>query len=309
MDNKSSVDSQYNMKELYIYIWQHSAYHQIRTCFAALLTLPLALAPMEIQRRIFDDAISPKNVNLLILLVSIYAAVIVIQQLIKFVYNMLRAKTAEKTIRVLRNQLVDNTAESDVEDEGARVSMVTGEVEPVGSFAGDAFAQLITEGGVLVVVFAYMLYTEFWLAWVAALAFVPQAMLTPLVQKKINENSEKRIKHVRAVGDDTLAISTGEQSLDSRVTKRIGAIYILRMIISKLKFGLKAALNLLDHSADLAVLGFGGYLVITGESEIGVVVAFLSGLGQLRVPWRTLINYFRIASDAQLRFGMLREHL
>lgn len=297
------------MKELYTYIWQSSSSSQISACLVALLTLPLTLIPIEIQRRIFDDAITPNNLNLLIWLVVTYAAVIITQQLIKFTYNMLCARAAEKTIQDLRSKLADSTSATSDSDDGSLVSMITGEVEPVGSFAGNAFAQVITEGGVLLVIFGYMLYTEFALAWVAAAAFLPQALLTPIVQNQINQQSKKRIEQVRAVGDDTLAVSTGLDIPDSRLPRRIGAIYLLRMIISKLKFGLKAILNLLDHSADLAVLGFGGYLVIIDQTEIGVIVAFLSGLGQIRTPWRTLINYFRVASDAKLRFSLLSEHL
>ena len=68
-------------------------------------------------------------------------------------------------------------------------------------------------------------------------------------------------------------------------------------------------LNFLDHAADLVVLGAGGMMVIDGQTEIGVVVAFLSGLDRLRSPWRTLISYFRVSSDAQVRFGLMREKI
>lgn len=294
-------------KALYRFIWKNSSRQQLVVCAVALLTLPLTLAPIELQRRMIDDAIGTGDLDLLILLAGTYGVVIVLQQGVKLVYNILRGKLSETLNRIMRERIVGETGKGDADvDEGSTVSMLTSEVEPVGGFGGDAYAQIVTEGGVLVTIFAYMFYTEFWLAVVAAVAFIPQALATPLVQDRINAQSSKRVEEIRAVGGDVLGVRQGDTSKRRRALDRIGRIFDIRLLIFKLKFGLKALLNLLDHGADLVVLGIGGYMVIQGETQIGVVVAFLSGLDRLRSPWRTLISYFRVLSDAQLRFGMLR---
>jgi len=107
----------------------------------------------------------------------------------------------------------------------------------------------------------------------------------------------------------SLDVRKGDERKRDRARARIARIFDIRLLIFKLKFGLKAVLNFLDHSADLVVLGVGGAMVISGETQIGVVVAFLAGLDRLRSPWRTLISYFRVLSDAQLRFAMMREKM
>ncbi len=243
-------------------------------------------------------------------LVGIYGGVIVAQQITKYSYNYFQGRLSESVIQHLREKIltdIDPDAEND--DEGTVVTMLSGEVEPIGAFAGSAFALLVTEGGVLIVIFAYMLYTEFWLALVAIAVFIPQALATPIVQNLINVKAAKRVTHVRAIGDDVVSISRGEEEGSKRAKISIQHIFNIRLTIIRLKFLLKAFLNLFDHMADLIVLGCGGYMVIIGESNIGVVVAFLSGLSHLRSPWRTLINYFRGVSNAQLRFRMLKEQL
>ena len=278
----------------------------------ALATLPLTLVPIELQRRLIDDAMGDKSVTLLLTLISIYTAVILLQQVVKYIYNVIVGRISEHVIRTLRFSILHDLPTDDGDPdrkEGAVVSMLTGEVEPVGGFAGRAYALLVTEGGVLLVVFGYMLYTQWALALVAFIAFIPQSLATPLVQNWINKQSVERIGLLRDVGDDAVDISQGD---DSSKTKdkgdvKIGSIYSVRLIINKLKYGLKAVLNLFDHAADLVVLGFGGYLVINDQSTVGVVVAFLSGLSQLRGPWRTLITYFRTLSDAALRYKMLNK--
>ena len=299
--------------DLYRFIWRNSSRQQIIACLVALLTLPLTLAPIELQRRMIDDAITNSDLEQLLFLVGIYAIVIILQQGVKFTYNVLRGRMSEHLNRIMRGRIISLAKVGEQEEgsvnDGDTVSMLTGEVEPVGGFGGDAYAQIVTEGGVLLTIFAYMIYTEFWLALVAIAAFVPQAIATPLIQDRINAQSAARVEEIRAVGSNVLDVRKGDERKRDRARARIARIFDIRLLIFKLKFGLKAVLNFLDHSADLVVLGVGGAMVISGETQIGVVVAFLAGLDRLRSPWRTLISYFRVLSDAQLRFAMMREKM
>lgn len=169
-------------------------------------------------------------------------------------------------------------------EDGAVVSMLTAEVKPIGGFGGSAFALLITEGGVLLSVMGYMLFTQLDLAIVAILAFIPQAIATPMVQKHINQQSAEQIELVRSVGDDALAEKQERTIGGTDAKRRIGLIYLNRLIINRLKFSLKAILNVFDHLADLAVLGCGGYLVIVGQTDVGVVVAFCRASVPCEVP-------------------------
>ncbi len=307
MDKKSKQKFSFkDAGKLYRFIWSHSARDQVIVCLVALLTLPFTLAPLELQRRIIDDAVADKSVELLLTLAAIYAGVVIAQQVVKFTYNLLRGRLTEKMNQAMRNRIIQEP-ELDTEEDGDVVSMLTGEVEPIGGFSGDAYAQVVTEGGVLLTIFGYMLYTEFWLAVVAIAAFIPQALATPLVQDRINAQSAERIAQIRGVGSDAIAARQGDNGKRAQALERVGRIFDIRLLIYKLKFALKAALNLMDHLADLIVLAVGGYMAVQGQTEIGVVVAFLSGLGQLRSPWRTLISYFRVSPDAQMRFSILTE--
>ena len=311
MASETKDDGGYSLsvaKILYAFIWRNSAKQQIIVCLVALVTLPLTLFPIELQRRIIDDAIANRALETLYMLAGIYAVVVIAQQIVKFIYNILSGRIAEHLNRVMRDRIISKPSSKEVDD-GTVVSMLTGEVEPVGGFGGDAFAQLVTEGGVLVTIFGYMLYTEFWLALVAIAAFIPQAFATPFVQDKINEQSAKRIAQIRSIGSDVIDAKHGKKSAVKKALKRTWRIFNIRLMIFKFKFGLKAALNLMDHFADLMVLAAGGYMVIKGQTEVGVVVAFLSGLNQLRSPWRTLISYFRVSSDAQIRFKLLQNQI
>ena len=64
--------------------------------------------------------------------------------------------------------------------------------------------------------------------------------------------------------------------------------------------------NLIDHTADIAVIVMGATLVIRGETEIGVIVAFLSGLREVRGPWGELVSFYRRLADAWVKYALVR---
>ena len=52
-------------------------------------------------------------------------------------------------------------------------------------------------------------------------------------------------------------------------------------------------MNLTQNAAKIVVLAVGGWLVIEGRTEVGTLVAFLSGLHNLNDPWGDLVNWFQ----------------
>jgi hypothetical protein len=48
-------------------------------------------------------------------------------------------------------------------------------------------------------------------------------------------------------------------------------------------------------------------MVIRGETELGVVVAFLSALRQIQGPWGELLDFYRRLADAQVKYRLVRQ--
>jgi ABC-type multidrug transport system fused ATPase/permease subunit len=209
-------------------------------------------------------------------------------------------------IRRLRLRIREILAGDSAPDPGRAVAMATAEVERLGGFAGDAFATPLLQVGVLLSVFGYMLFVEPWLAIVGIVLFVPQMLLVPTMQNMINRRAAVRTRIVRGFGQSV----TGDAKEDNGWPERaIDKIFAIRMAIYRLKAAMKATLNLLNHSSEIGVLLAGGMLVIQGETQIGTVVAFISGLQRLRRPWHDLITYYRQASDAGVKYRLLRSVL
>jgi len=195
---------------LYRTVWQSSKTGQVKVCMTALLSFPLDLAPLELQRRKIDDAISTTDLQLLMILAGVYALVIVTQQAVKFALNYSRGLLGERFIAFLRSTVLrrgwrdSQTGAADDDKAGALASIVGAEVEPLGGFAGDAIALPLIEGGMMVSVMGYMLWTAPLLAAVAIVTFIPQAVMAPVVQKRINLRSKKRVGALRSLGNDAV---------------------------------------------------------------------------------------------------------
>ena len=68
---------------------------------------------------------------------------------------------------------------------------------------------------------------------------------------------------------------------------------------------MKTINNLLISLGPFGVIAWGGYMVIQGEVEVGVILAFVSGLERLGGPIRELIGSYAAITDARMRYRIL----
>ena len=50
-------------------------------------------------------------------------------------------------------------------------------------------------------------------------------------------------------------------------------------------------------------------MVITGRTEVGTLVVFISGLQRISDPWDELVNFYRAISNTTVLFAMIRQKL
>jgi len=65
--------------------------------------------------------------------------------------------------------------------------------------------------------------------------------------------------------------------------------------------------NLIGHLGPLSILMVGGWLVIQGETEIGTIVAFISGYERMINPARDLLNFYRRLSAMRVQYRLVRD--
>lgn len=301
-------------RSLLRYVWRMSGRHQIWICLLAILVAVLSMVPLELQRRLVDEVIVDRNLDLLFVLGGIYFAVLLGQGGCKLALRLYQGWLGESAIRYNREHLAQiyecRAASAQTPNKGdakgQAVSVIGTEIDRLGGFVGEGLSQPVVSGGMLLAIVGYMLVVEPLIAFFSLVFLVPQIILVPLVQRFINKLIEERVTLVRSLSDNLAELPQDCRDMSEiGLPEQLDGIYGNRMRIFLYKFGLKALVNLLNALAPLSVLLVGGYLVIEGETTIGVIVAFISGFERLSAPLRELIAYYRVAAWANVQHTMI----
>lgn len=300
---------------LYRYVLAVSGRQQVPLCVLTLLIFPLTLLPLELQRRIVNDAIGGSDLAHLLVLGGAYLAVVVTQGALKFLRNVYLERVAEGVTRRLRRRIVDNRAFGAEMAEGTKQSLIVAESQAVGGFVAEGLAFPLLQAGIVLSVAAYMLVIDFRVALVALGFFVPSVIVVALTQPRLNRLTQRKTKVQRELGEAVLADDAGDTGEQGRAADGrrgttddlVEGIYNLKVRIAQLKNALKVLNNLLGHLGPLSVLVFGGYMVLQGQTTLGTVMAFISGYGQMNDPARQLLNFYRRMSMMTVQYDMVRK--
>jgi ABC-type bacteriocin/lantibiotic exporter with double-glycine peptidase domain len=301
------------VRDLYRYIWKTSARDQILLSILSTGVFLLELAPLELQRRIVNAAVNHREFRLIGLLCLIYLAVSLLHGGLKLVTNIYRGSVGEATNRHLRMQMIPPADRESVAgaDAGIRISIIVSEAEAVGGFAGSSFSEPVLNAGILLSVFGYMLFMQPWMALVAFVMFCPQLLFIPALQEAINRRTQRRIETLRALSIAIVDEAAARQGVRKRhvFRRRIGFVYLLNVQIFVRKFGINFLMNLLYSLGVIGILAVGSWLVLQGRTEVGTIVAFISGLNRMNAPWRDLMNWFRDLTNAGTKYRLIAAEL
>ena len=298
-------------ERLYAYVWKISGAQQVRLSLLTLLVFPLSLAPIELQRRIIDDAVAGGEVRLLAMLGGLYLAALLLHGGLKYVRNLYRSRIAEGVVRALRLRIVNAESFGAESDDGTKQSVISSEAEKIGAFVGESVSTPLLNAGVVVSIAGYMLIVEPLVAAVAIGFLLPSILFVPMIQRAINELAEEKTTLVRSLGECVLEIGRVESDAKTQAEDESESltedIYGLRLRIFTLKYAMKFLNNLVGHLGPLSVLMVGGWLVIRGDTQVGMIVAFISGYERMSNPARDLLNFYRRLSLMRMQYRLVRE--
>jgi ABC-type bacteriocin/lantibiotic exporter with double-glycine peptidase domain len=294
------------------FIWRASGAHQFYAGFMAICVALLTFVPIDLQRRIVDEAIERSDVAALLFLGGLYVLTVLTEGALKYALQVYQGWVGESAVKTSRDQLAAIAAERSEQDRsgGQTVNVIGREIDAVGGFVGTSISEFVINLTLLAAIAAYMLYIQPVIALVGALFLAPQVMLALYMQRDLNVLVERQVGLVRKLGSETIEDrddSARKETLEGKEGefRTIGAIFRNRMRFNALKFGLKALLNAVNAMGPLMVLLVGGYLVIKGQTTIGTVVAFVSGFERLSGPLRDLLNFYREYEQARVQHRMI----
>lgn len=292
------------------FVWSASGLHQFYVGGVAVGVSLLAFVPIELQRRIVDEAIANKNANELVGLGGLYLAVLAIHSALKYVLMVYQGWVGESAIKTARDQLAAVASNRLRQPHGAggqTANIIGNEIDAVGGFVGTSISEFVVNTSMMIVVFSYMVYVQPVIALFSAVALVPQFIVAKHLQTRLNALVERQVTLVRKLGDEAVDPSSEQAGMLHATLQTIRTIFRNRIELYLLKFGLKTFLNIANSFGSLAVLVVGGYLVIEGETTIGTVVAFISGFQRLSDPMGDLLDFYRTYSQTKVQYRMIMQ--
>jgi len=281
------------------YVMRCSGRHQIVLAILAAGVFGLSSVPLELQRRVVDDAVKSGATRTILWLAAAYAGVALLEQSLKLALNIYRSWVSEDAVRSLRKTLLA-VGHSDSAETGTHAAMVVAEAEPIGGFVGMAISEPLLQAGILVNVIGYMAFLEPWTLVLSAGFLLPQLLFVPPLQHAINRRAGKRIRTIRRVGGDIVETGVPEE-------ERIERVFRLNMSIYRIKFSMNLGMNFMHYLAAAVALGVGGVLAVEHRIDVGTVVAVVSGLGKLNDPWGDLVNWGRELSVDSVKYRLFAD--
>ena len=256
----------------------------------AIIAAVLATAPLELQRHIINTLAGREKFERLGWLCGGYLIAALAIGGLKYIVNIRSAGLGEFMIRSLREEVLHSSSSSPNPDatpdettkrkSGALVTTISSQAEAVGKFVGDCISTPIVQAGTLLSVLSYMLYTEPRLGVVVLLIAVPQLFVVPMIQRRISVHVRERSRTLVRAGD--LMVEPEGQgspagSLGSEIGKAFQTIYLARLAVFKLKFGLKFLISALQSTAVFVLLFASGSWYSTEKPKSGLWWPSLAG--------------------------------
>jgi putative ABC transport system ATP-binding protein len=328
-----SNDSSALEPTLYRFILRYSRPEQLYLLLFTLVSFPFLYYSLDLPKLIVNRAISGKDFPLtflgiklnqipyLLVLCGVFLLLVLINGWFKLHINIKKGQVGERMLRRLRYQLYERVLRFplhhfDRTAAGEVIAMMTGELEPLGGFVGEAFAVPVSQGGALLTILLFM-FVQDPILGIAAIGLYPaQGYLIPKMQRILRRLGRERVRKVRGLSDriaETIAARAEIRANDGApyqladISYRLGEIYDIRLEIYNRKFVVKFLNNLLGNLTPFFFLSIGGYFVIKGQLSWGALVAVMLAYKELSSPWKELLDFYQNQQDVAIRYQQVVE--
>ncbi len=315
---------------IFSFIRRHSWRQQLLIVAVTVAMYPVLYATFELPKMIVNDALGQdtthdyfgfelSQVEYLWALCAMFLIAVLISGGIKYFVQVYKGVIGERMLRRLRYELYSHILRFPLPhfrrvSQGELVQMINAEVEPVGGFAGDAYATVALQGGTLLTILTFTFLQDPVLG-VAAISLYPfQAYVIPKLQAQVNQLGKQRVRQVRRLAEKISETVQGVREIRAsdatryeraRFTKELGIVYYIRLKIYKKKFLIKFINNFLAQFAPFLFYSIGGYLVLQGDVTIGALVAVLTAHEKMASPWKELLAYYQLMMDVRIKYDQV----
>lgn len=313
---KSKTDVPIFNRSLFSWIWPGNAKLQIITVLVIAVTVGARVLPLEMQKRIINEAIRLRKIDLLYIYCGLYLGAVVLASGLKFLINVLQTYIAERTLANLRKEIYHHILTLPLTffrrtQPGLVVSSLVTELTTAGNFAGMAISTPLINVLTLVAFAGYLFWLDPLLALVSFSIYPMVSLLVPLLQRGANRANKQRVSTTYKMSGKIAESITGVHEIhgngafhieNRKFDKLVDRLFKIRIVWTLYVQGVKVVNNFFTNLSPFFIFLLGGYFAMTGRLELGALVAFLSAQEKLYDPWKELIEFYQVYQDASVRY-------
>ena len=309
-------------RSLFSWVWTSNLKLQGLLLVIIVVTVSVRVLPLEMQKKIINQAIGLQRLDLLLMYCGYYLACVVAASGLKLAINALQNYIGQESLTDLRKQLYAHILSLHMSffrkaSPGMVVSSLISEVANTGEFVGQAIAVPVTNLLTLLAFAGYLFYLNPLMA-LLSMALYPIAILViPALQRRANAANKLRVdtgrKMSTLIGETISGIHEVHGNASFRLENRRFAywserLFRVRVTWNLYKFAIKVSNNFFQNLGPFVLFLVGGYLAIHGRFDLGALVAFLSANEKLYDPWKELMDFYQTYQDAQVSYTRIMEY-
>jgi len=191
-------------KSLISWIISKNARLQVVLVITAIFAVFANVFPLEMQRRIINDAINLRKFDLLVFYFGLYLIAVIAASMLKYLINILQNIIGQRTLADMRKALYAHVLTIPLSfyrttQPGMVVGALTTELATAGDFVGMAIAVPVTNLLMLLAFAGYLFWLNPLLAAITLSIYPVVILLVSVLQKRVNIYNRKRVDAGRKV--------------------------------------------------------------------------------------------------------------
>jgi len=315
------VDRSIVKRSLFSWVFDGNLRWQVLLLAIIAVTVFTRVLPLELQKRIVNQAISLRKVDLLLTYCAYYLAAVLLSSACKYLINVMETHIAQQSLARMRNALYNHIITLPLSffrntQPGTVVNAIANELAVPSNFVGSAISTPVSNVLTLLAFAGYLIWLNPLLA-VVSLSIYPAAMIVlPFLQKRANTANQQRVDLARTFAGRIAESIDGVHEIHgngayriemAKFSRLVEQLRKIRVVWSLYRFAVKSTNNFFTSLGPFLVFILGGYLTIKGQLELGSLVAFLSAQEKLYDPWKELIEFYQVYQDGHVTYDRTME--
>ncbi len=308
-------------RSLFSWVFDGNLGWQLSLLAVIVVVVFARVLPLEMQKRIVNQAITLRDLDLLLFYCGFYLGAVLLANACKYAINILETLISQRVLKRMRSALYDHILSLPLSffrntQPGTVVNAIGNELVVPSNFAGMAVSTPVVNVLTLLAFAGYLFWLNPLLAAVS-LSIYPAALVAiPALQRRANIANQKRVDLSRtfagriaeSIGGMHEIHGHGAYRIELRKFNRLAEeLKKIRVVWSLYRFAVKTTNNLFTGLGPFLVFLMGGYLTIQGELELGALVAFISAQEKLYDPWKELIDFYQVYQDGVVTYRRTME--